>query len=482
MVRQPGGAGGVDLLGLLEVGDGLVDAAGLQAECAEPFVHVRRLGLNLFTGEGAVVEQGVRVIEDGRRVTEGRLRAFQVAGRLAQGAEVETDLQTEVRPLLEGGPRGRLAEQFRRLFRLVHRPELTGVEGGGVEVVGVQFQHFLTGGQGVVGAVEGEVERRQRPQRGGGVGVEAGGFLVGTNGLDEVVILLRDGADAERLEGFDVVQFASVGRPNGDVDGRQLLGLLGAERALRGPRAPANGSQVRAYWSIVLVASRRTGRGRRRRPVLRWRVGIIRRPAGFFQRGWRKRRRGKRGRGDGRAGVKRWAASLLLRRADPATACLGCPDGLLVGLVGGLGCELVLPPDGDLDQCQMKTRSGQLPPQPVQNHRLNGNVHEGQVLHVGNAGKQIRLGNRQPCLRQSLLDQRAVRQASLLEKSFKAAPGSARMNTAATSAACPVEAWAIKRASRNASRKPMSCQSDSLSGSLLRLRSGSERNARVRPP
>ena len=69
---------------------------------------------------------------------------------------------------------------------------MTGVERGGVEVVGVEFQDLAAGGQGVVGAVEGEVEGGER--RGGGrIGVEAGGFLIGMDGLDEAVVAFRDG-------------------------------------------------------------------------------------------------------------------------------------------------------------------------------------------------------------------------------------------------------------------------------------------------
>ncbi len=50
-----------------------------------------------------------------------------------------------------------------------------------------------------------------------------------------------------------------------------------------------------------------------------------------------------------------------------------------------------------------------------------GTPHRGQVLHLGNAGQQVRLGDRQSCNRKGLLDQCSVAQTSLLEKRFKAA-------------------------------------------------------------
>ena len=86
--------------------------------------------------------------------------------------------------------------------------------------------------------------------------------------FNKAVAALRDGAEAEEFERFDVIQFTAVGGVDGNMDGRQIAGLLGAQgrdgqQSHKGRRPQANGLEHHAY------------------PLLSGRLGIIRRTAGF---------------------------------------------------------------------------------------------------------------------------------------------------------------------------------------------------------
>ena len=139
-------------------------------------------------------------------------------------------MQAQGRPFLHSGQRRRPLEYGNRFLYLINRSQLSPIQIGGVIIIGIQLQRFAARLQSIVGAVEREVDRRQRSQRGSRVGIEFGSRLIEQKGFDEAIVALRDGAAAEQFEGFDVIQFTAIRRMGRNIDGRQLAILLGEQR------------------------------------------------------------------------------------------------------------------------------------------------------------------------------------------------------------------------------------------------------------
>ena len=189
-------------------------------------------------------------------------------------------MQAQGRPFLHCRQSRRPLEDGNRFLYLINRSQLSPIQIGGVIIIGVQLQRFTARFQSIIGAVERKMDRRQRSQWGGRVGIEFGGRLISAERFNEAIVAFRDGAAREELESFDVIQFTAIRRMRGNIDGRQRAILLGEQKARR-PAQP----RWTPTKSERIEASRRSppaGQdegGSAAAPSVR--VGIIRRMASF---------------------------------------------------------------------------------------------------------------------------------------------------------------------------------------------------------
>ena len=182
-------------------------SSGLEAQAADALVDVGELGGH-FVGAGAQVGQGGRLFEQRGGLAVGGLGAVVGAGLLGQGAQVEGDGHAGRRPVLEPRARRRLLQRRRRLVAAVQRAQVARQEQPRVEVVGLQLDHLAGDGQGVVVAVQRQVQRHQGAADGRRVGVEPQRLLVGAQGLGQALTAFVLGGQAVELDGLGPVQVA----------------------------------------------------------------------------------------------------------------------------------------------------------------------------------------------------------------------------------------------------------------------------------
>ena len=186
--RQPGGAGGFPGLGTFEGGDGAVGLASPQAQAADTLIRVGGLGGESLRRERSLLEVIGGVLQQFDDAAEGGFGLAEVAQFLAEGAEVVGDGQADVRPFLQVLAGEGLVEGGAGVAFLVEGSQLPAIKIPGVVIAGVEFQNPAAAGQGVLLAVEGDVERDEGAADGRRVRVEAQGLLVGLQCLGQAVL------------------------------------------------------------------------------------------------------------------------------------------------------------------------------------------------------------------------------------------------------------------------------------------------------
>src|SRR5262249_26195226 len=155
---------------------------------------------------------------------ECRFRLAPVASRLMESAEVERDLGVQIRLLLETGQPGNLGQDRPSLLDAIEAAELAGIEIASLVIGRIQLADALAGGQSVIVALEGNIERNQSAVDRRSPRIESQGFLEGSHGLDEAVIELVKTGKAEKLDSFGVVALLARGGADGNVGLWSILG------------------------------------------------------------------------------------------------------------------------------------------------------------------------------------------------------------------------------------------------------------------
>ncbi len=209
--------------------------AGAETDPADPLVGFGSPSVDLVGIDVAVLRQRGRVVENLDDFKVRFLGLGEVVEALLNESQVEGDLRAQIEVFLQSLTGEGVVESVGGILGAVVNAQLAGVKVPGFVIAGVEVQHLLAGGKGVVEAVQPQVQGHQCLVGGGGLGVEAGGVLVGADGGQEAIVVFVKDAEAVEFEGFAPIEFfAGFGASGGERLGPVAYGTLGAHRRRSG--------------------------------------------------------------------------------------------------------------------------------------------------------------------------------------------------------------------------------------------------------